>query len=322
MALRVAAVAVVVSLLALGLEAPALAAPTITSFTPTSGPVNCVVVITGIDFADPVVTSVTFGGVAADFAVKSDSEIWAAAPAGGNGPIVVTKAATGETASSAPAAFTVTTPPDLGRCAPTVTSFNPTCGTVGTTVAIEGTNLITHPAAGQFVGGQVEFSPFDATGNGQIATHPGQVESPTSLSVNVPATAQTGRIQVTTQVGDVFTTDAFTVVTDFAECVDGIPTHPRRISLRLRRHLVARGTVVSTEDPAVTECVAGVPVKIQRRKKDGGWRNVGSTTTNDTGKYRRRINDRPGVYRAKARTVGLGDALCVPDRSPRVRHRH
>ena len=319
---RALGVVVGASLLMLGLEAPAFAAPAITSFTPTSGPVNCVVVITGTDFANPDVTSVTFGGVAADFAVQSDTEIWAAAPAAGNGPIVVTKAATGETASSAPTAFAVTTPPDLGGCGPTVTSFNPTCGTVGTTVTVEGTNLISHPAAGQFVGGQVEFSPFDAAGLGQIATHTGQPESPTSLSVNVPATATTGRLQVTTQVGNVFTTDEFTVVTDTTQCPADGGGLGRSITLRLRRHLIARGTVSSTEDPPVAECVAGVPVKIQRRKA-GSWKNVGSTTTNDEGKYKRRIKDKPGKYRAVAPAVTLEDGtVCAKARSPRVRHRH
>jgi hypothetical protein len=51
--LRVAAVAVVSALAVFGLEAPASAAsPTISSFSPTSGPAGCVVVITGTNFKD------------------------------------------------------------------------------------------------------------------------------------------------------------------------------------------------------------------------------------------------------------------------------
>ena len=57
--LRVAAVASVVSLLVLGLQTPASAAsPTISSFSPTSGPAGCVVVITGTNFDNPDVTRV------------------------------------------------------------------------------------------------------------------------------------------------------------------------------------------------------------------------------------------------------------------------
>ena len=49
---RVVGVGVGVALMVLGLEAPALAAPTVTSFTPTSGPTDCVVVVTGTGFPD------------------------------------------------------------------------------------------------------------------------------------------------------------------------------------------------------------------------------------------------------------------------------
>ena len=56
---RVAAVGVAAALLVLGLEAPAFAAaPTITSFLPITGPVGCVVTITGTNFNSPNVTDV------------------------------------------------------------------------------------------------------------------------------------------------------------------------------------------------------------------------------------------------------------------------
>ena len=61
--LRVAAVAVMSALVVFGLQAPAYGAtPTISSFSPTSGPAGCVVVITGTNFKDPIVTSVDIGG--------------------------------------------------------------------------------------------------------------------------------------------------------------------------------------------------------------------------------------------------------------------
>ena len=51
--LRAGAAAVVSALVVLGLEAPASAAPpTISSFSPTSGPAECVVVITETNFKE------------------------------------------------------------------------------------------------------------------------------------------------------------------------------------------------------------------------------------------------------------------------------
>jgi hypothetical protein len=56
---RVAAVGVATALLVLGLETPAFAAvPDITAISPTSGPVGCVVTITGTNFNNPNVTVV------------------------------------------------------------------------------------------------------------------------------------------------------------------------------------------------------------------------------------------------------------------------
>ncbi len=63
--------------------------PTITSFTPTSGPVGTSVTITGGGFFGA--TAVTIDGVAATFTVDSPSQITATVPSGAkNGPIAVT----------------------------------------------------------------------------------------------------------------------------------------------------------------------------------------------------------------------------------------
>src|SRR5215207_10299216 len=98
--LRVTAVAVVSALVVLGLEAPASAAsPTISSFSPTSGPVGCVVVITGTNFNSPVVTSVDIGGTPVSvFKVVSEKEIWATVAGDASGTIHITSAS--DTASS------------------------------------------------------------------------------------------------------------------------------------------------------------------------------------------------------------------------------
>jgi len=232
---RVTVVGVGVALLVLGLEAPAFAALGITGFTPASGPTNCVVVITGTDFQNPNVTGVSFGAtVAPVFAIQSDTEIWVSAPAA-SGFITLTKAATGETVSSSTQYTGTGAAP--GDCAPTITNFAPKCGVVGTTVTIDGTNLIDGPG---LTGAVVEFSPFTAAGVGVTATHTGAAETPAKLVVNVPALAADGRIQVTTDGGSPFSTDSFDVVTDPADCA-AAAGHTRSITLKQRINWSLRG---------------------------------------------------------------------------------
>src|SRR6266508_5044632 len=86
---RVAGIGVGVALMVLGLQAPASAAVTITALSPTSGPADCVVVATGTGFKDFIpaqmdVRFVTGPGPtvvgASDFAVISDTTLWAVVP--------------------------------------------------------------------------------------------------------------------------------------------------------------------------------------------------------------------------------------------------
>src|SRR5205814_2367234 len=99
--------------------------PTITSFTPGSGPVGTSVTINGTNFTGA--SAVLFNGTSASFTVNSATAITATVPAGAtSGPISVTTP--GGTASSA-ASFTVINPP-------TITSFTPGSGPVGTSVTI------------------------------------------------------------------------------------------------------------------------------------------------------------------------------------------
>ena len=125
--LRVAALAFVASLLVLGLQAPASAtSPTISSFSPTSGPAGCVVVITGTNFKDPMVTSVDIGGTpVSEFKVVSGNEIWATVAGDASGSIHVANASA--TASS-PSDFTNANP---GGCSPTITFITPCTGWAG-----------------------------------------------------------------------------------------------------------------------------------------------------------------------------------------------
>lgn len=66
------------------------------------------------------------------------------------------------------------------------------------------------------------------------------------------------------------------------------------LSLRERAKLVASGRVSSEFDG----CAHGVAVKIQR-KRAYGWKVVGSTTTSDTGSYRKKVPLKGGTYRAR-----------------------
>jgi hypothetical protein len=162
------------------LPAPA----TVTDFAPTSGPVGTSVQINGANFGGA--TSVAFNGANASFSVASATVIQASVPSGATtGPISVTTP--GGTASSA-GQFTVTPSP------PTVTSFAPTSGSVGTSVQIHGAN---------FSGAS------SVTFNGVSATF--SVTSATVIHATVPAAATPGAISVNTSGGTATSADNFTV---------------------------------------------------------------------------------------------------------------
>ena len=172
-----------------GAGAAFAAAPTISSFTP-SGPVGAPVVINGDNFTgpDPDVTAVKFNGVSAVFTINNPNKITATVPPGAtDGPIAVTNS--DGTATSA-ASFDVTPSP-----VPTITSFNPTSGPVGTSVQITGTGL--------FGASTVTFNTTNATTF--------TVDSNTQITATVPAGATTGAIKVTTPGGSATSATNFTV---------------------------------------------------------------------------------------------------------------
>ena len=258
------------------------AAPTIASFVPITGSVGTSVVITGTNLTGA--TEVRFKNTSAtDFTVDSDTRITAVVPPGAmTGKITVTTP--GGSATSV-ANFTVTPPGS-----PTITSFSPSSGPAGTTVTIEGTN---------FTG--TTSVRFDGTPAGSFT-----VVSSSRLTSVVPIGATTGPITVTNANGAGTSATDFTVTASF---------HGRTITLNLRRHLVAKGTVSAAD--GFEACFPNVAVRIQRRIF-GEWRKVTLTTTDATGFYRERIPDRIGKYRAVARKLVLGSDVCRRARSPVV----
>src|SRR3989475_10710570 len=140
-------------------------APTITSFTPTSGPVGTLVTISGMNFTGA--TAVTFNGVKGDpFTVTSATAIQDTVPAGATtGPLSVTTA--GGTATST-SSFTVvdTTPPTVSMTAPAAGST--VAGTV--TVSATATDNV-GVAGGQFkldganLAAEVTAAPYSTTWN-------------------------------------------------------------------------------------------------------------------------------------------------------------
>jgi hypothetical protein len=162
--------------------------PTISSFTPTSGPAGTAVNIYGTGFG--VVTSITFNGTR-DWSYSTYSQRWITAyvpPGATTGPIVVT---TDKGTATSPSPFTVTGPP------PTITSFTPTSGPVGTQVDIQGTNLT----------GATSVT-FNGTADPSFV-----VNSATDITAHLPPGATTGPISVTTPSGTGTSTDNFTVST-------------------------------------------------------------------------------------------------------------
>jgi N,N-dimethylformamidase beta subunit-like protein/IPT/TIG domain-containing protein len=160
-----------------------IAAPTITSFTPTSGAPGGAVTISGTNFTGT--STVTFNGTAATFTVLSGTAIQANVPAGATtGPIAVTNPA--GTATSA-ANFTVSS-------GPAITGFTPASGTGGTSVTISGANL-TGATAVAFNGTAAAFT----------------VTSDTEIQATVPDSATTGPLSVTTPAGTATSAGTFTV---------------------------------------------------------------------------------------------------------------
>jgi IPT/TIG domain len=274
---------------------PEAVCPGVPTFSPASGFVGSTVTISGTFTTAP--TGVRFNtSTLVTPTSTSATSATAVVPTGATtGPIHVYTAAGQRTSATN---FTVLTAP-----APTITSFTPAFGPVGTSVTITGTNFSGTVSGVSFTTSSVKFNTTSAT-----TFH---VDSATQITATVPTGATTGKISVTTPGGTIASATNFTVSA----------VHSRSVTLSLKKHLVAKG-VVSVGD-AFTACAASVPVKIQR-KTSSGWKNVGSTTTSASGSYSKKIKDNEGKYRAKAPKVTLnsGADICSGDNSPVRKHTH
>jgi hypothetical protein len=165
-------------------------APAISSFTPASGPVGTQVTLRGGQFVN--VTAVKFNGVAASkITVDSEAQIRAIVPAGAtSGKIsVITDAGTATSATN----FTVT----AAAPAPTIASFAPTSGPVGTEVVIRGSNFVNVTG--------VKFNGVSASSF--------TIDSATQIRAVVPTGASVGKISVSTATGMAPSTINFEVIT-------------------------------------------------------------------------------------------------------------
>jgi hypothetical protein len=160
-----------------------LVTPQITTFTPAGGKVGTSVTIHGVSLTQT--TNVTIGGKAAAFTVNSDTQVTATVPAGARTGQKISITTAGGVASS-PANFVVV---------PSITSFTPTSGPVGTSVAITGTT---------FTGAtKVTF--------GGVAATSYQVINDSTVDALVPAGAAAGPVAVTTPGGTATSATKFTV---------------------------------------------------------------------------------------------------------------
>ena len=159
-------------------------APVITSFTPTAGLIGSSVVISGDYFNNA--SSVTFNGVSATFTINSNSQITATVPSGVSpGPIAVTTpSGTGTSATNYDPVL-----------APSISSFTPISGFVGTQVQITGSEFTTVSS--------VRFNNITSSYT---------LVSDTGIRATVPSTATSGFVTVITSGGTASSSpDTYTV---------------------------------------------------------------------------------------------------------------
>ena len=179
----------------------------------------------------------------------------------------------------------------LGSGGPVIDSFLPTGGRAGKVVTLTGSNF-TSVLSVRFNGLDSDYVVLD----------------PAHIAATVPLGATAGPIEVTTEAGSAAGHDDFSVV------------HSRHVSLKLDRHLVARGLVRARD--GFDHCAAQVPAKIRWKPRRGTWRPIARISTRSNGSFRIRLDTGPGRYDVRLPRMRLpsGD-ICGRSRSrTRVHH--
>lgn len=157
--------------------------PAIGSFSPTVGPVDTLVTLVGVNFG--TTNGVRFNGIPANFTVLSGSTVTAVVPPGATtGPITLTNPVSSVTTENN---FIIIQPPLLN-------GFNPTVGTLGTSVVLGGSNF----------GGTTSV-----LFNGVPTTF--TVQSQNRIQTSVPIGATTGTVTVVNGAGTATSTQNFVV---------------------------------------------------------------------------------------------------------------
>ena len=166
-----------------------MSSPTLTTFTPSAGPVGTVVTLTGTNLIGT--TEVTFNGTnATTFGVSNATQITAQVPHNASTGTIGIVCPGGNAVSSA--IFTITS-----RTVPTITSFSPASGPVGTLVFITGTNLL----------GITSVS-FNGTSCANF-----HIINSTQMTAEVSVGTATGAISLTTSTGTATSYSFFTITT-------------------------------------------------------------------------------------------------------------
>lgn len=162
--------------------------PTITNFSPSSGPINTIVTITGTNLQN--VNKANFGTMPLTFISASATEVkvqFTTTPAVNRSVQKITLFNINNTSVSTATNFTFTRP--------TITSVNPSGALVGTEIVFTGTGLSTASSV-VFAGGISVLPSFT---------------SPTEVRAKVPANAITGQVLINTDMGIAYTPQNFTV---------------------------------------------------------------------------------------------------------------
>ena len=179
--------------------------PQVYTFTPNIGGPGSIITIKGRNFTGT--NSVRFGGIpAGSFSVLSDTTITAEVAGGSSGSIAVTNSY-----------GTGTSPGFVFTTLPTILSFTPENGPIGSTVRIDGVNFSTVPASDSVYFGAVGASVITASSNSITVKVPVSASyRPISLTTSGLITSSTKPFVVTYPGDSIFTTNSFAPKIDFA----------------------------------------------------------------------------------------------------------